>query len=254
MPESAGPDLRERAARVELTRLSAESAASMQLRENDITRWRAELDGMLSTGLSDAEVDAVLATISAEAAAVRASVVMPRPFDLTLTGRSSTLRLNLRNEATERLRVVVRARSPKLTFPEGDQTVVLEPTGVTEVLIPVEARSNGTSAIEINVLTPAIEQRVGEPVVLTANVNALTGLGQVITGGALLVLGSWWFGHFRRRRRQRAAEAVTPDRPTAGTTSPVVGAQDDTMDMELNGAMVEGVRLAERRADSVREP
>ena len=144
---------------------------------------------------------------------------MPRPFDLTLTGRSSTLRLNLRNEATERLRVVVRARSPKLTFPEGDQTVELEPTGVTEVLIPVEARSNGTSAIEIDVLTPAIDQRVGEPVVLTANVNALTGLGQVITGGALLVLGSWWFGHFRRRRRQRAAEAVTPDRPSAGTTS-----------------------------------
>ena len=71
LPETAGPDLRERAARVELTRLSAESAASMQLHENDIARWRAQLDGMLSTGLSDAEVDAVLATISAEAAAVR---------------------------------------------------------------------------------------------------------------------------------------------------------------------------------------
>ena len=40
---------------------------------------------------------------------------------------------------------------------------------------------------------------------LTARVNALTGLGQVVTGGAVLVLLSWWFAHFRRRRRRRLA-------------------------------------------------
>ena len=207
LPAVAGPDLTERAQRVELTSVSAESAGSMRLDDSDLERWRAELDAVLSTGLSDAQVDATLARVSAEANAVRDSVVAPQPFDLTLTGRSSTLRLNLRNTSDEQLRVVVQARSPKLTFPDGDQTVELEPSGVTEVLIPVETRSNGTSSIEIELLTPAIGQRVAEPVVLTAHVNALTGLGQVITGGALLVLISWWFGHFRRRRRHRLARA-----------------------------------------------
>ena len=57
--------------------------------------------------------------------------------------------------------------------------------------------------MEIELLSPAFEQRVDGPVFLTARVNALTGLGQVITGGAVLVLLSWWFGHFRRRRRER---------------------------------------------------
>ena len=207
LPPVAGPDLTERAQRVELTGVSAESAGSMRLDDSELQQWRAELDAALSTGLSDAQVDATLARVATEADAVRDSVVPPQPFDLTLTGRSSTLRLNLRNTSDETLRVVVQARSPKLTFPEGDQTVELTPSGVTEVLIPVETRSNGTSSIEIELLTPAIGQRVAEPVVLTAHVNALTGLGQVITGGALLVLISWWFGHLRRRRRLRLARA-----------------------------------------------
>ena len=39
---------------------------------------------------------------------------------------------------------------------------------------------------------------IGEPIVLTARVNALSGLGQLLTGAALLVLATWWFSHFRR--------------------------------------------------------
>ena len=68
----------------------------------------------------------MLAAVSAEAAAVRDSVVAPRPFTFTLTGRSSPLRLNLRNDADEPLQVVVRPSSPKLTFPDGDQLVELD--------------------------------------------------------------------------------------------------------------------------------
>ena len=52
---------------------------------------------------------------------------------------------------------------------------------------------------------------------LTARVNALAGLGQVVTGGAVLVLVSWWYGHFRRRRRiapgadRRGRQPAVPD-------------------------------------------
>ncbi len=164
LPAQAGPDLAARLDRIELTRVSAESAASMQLDDTDRTRWRAELDALITTALSDEQVDEALADIADEAEAIRASVVSPQPFDFTLTGRSSTLRVNVRNNSDESLQVLVRARSPKLTFPDGEQLVELVPAGSTEVVIPVEARANGTSSIEVQLVTPALgpaDQRHG---------------------------------------------------------------------------------------------
>ena len=62
-------------------------------------------------------------------------------------------------------------------------------------------------------LTPVGSLPVQDPLVLTARVNALSGLGQLVTGGALLVLISWWYGHFRRRRRIRRALIGEVDNP-----------------------------------------
>ena len=72
-------------------------------------------------GLTDEEAGAELDRISAETAEVRGRVEAPAPFTFTLTGRSSPLRWNLRNNGDEELEVVVRASSPKLTFPEGNR-------------------------------------------------------------------------------------------------------------------------------------
>jgi hypothetical protein len=120
------------------------------------------------------------------------------------------LRLNLRNTADEPRTVIVRALSDKLRFPAGDQLVTLEP-GVTEITIPVDARANGTSSVEIQLLTPVFAQRVAPSTFLEARVNAISGLGQTITGIGVVVLLSWWFSHFRRRRRARLAALVVVD-------------------------------------------
>jgi uncharacterized membrane protein len=243
LPDVAGPELEDRARRIALTRLSAESAASMMLDDSRASAWRAELDTLLSTGLDDATVDAALARIASEANDVRASVSAPTSFTFTLTGRESVLRLNIRNDATEPRVVVVRARSPKLTFPDGDKQVELAPSTNTEVELPVVARSNGTSSVEVELLTPSLEQTVDGPVVLTARVNALTGLGQVITGGAVLVLVSWWFGHIRRRRRIRLNHAA--QRPEPG---PVLDVSPDAAEA------LAGSHAGTAAAGSVPEP
>ncbi len=214
LPATAGPDLSGRVQRVNVARLTATGAASMLTDGSQLTAWLGRLDGLLSTGVSDADADAEVARIDAEIAALYADVEAPNPSTFTLTGRSSTLRLNIRNNGPRELRVVVRPSSPKLRFPEGDVPVVLGPDRPTEVLIPVEARSNGTSAIGIEIVTPAGGQKVQGPVIMTARVNALSGLGQVVTGGAVLILVSWWYGHFRRRRRQRRAMLGEVDNPT----------------------------------------
>ena len=123
------------------------------------------------------------------------------------------------------------ARSPKLTFPDGRPGRRAgtggRDGGADPRRGPLE-RHVGRS--RSSCVTPASSSGSTGPVVLTAHVNALTGLGQVITGGALLVLGSWWFGHFRRRRRQRLARprraasvarhACRPTPPSVPTTTP----------------------------------
>ncbi|MET0461001.1 MAG: hypothetical protein ABW195_17255 [Ilumatobacteraceae bacterium] len=223
LPDRAGPDLGPRSERIELTRVAAVSAGSMLVDDDRSASWNAELDTLLSTGLDDEQATAGMIEIAGEANAVIAQVSVPRPFTFTLTGRSSPLRLNIRSSATVPLQVVVSPSSAKLTFPEGPQVVELNPEGATEVAIPVEARSNGTSSLTISVVTPTFGRDVTDPLVLTARVNALTGLGQVVTGAAVLVLVSWWYGHFRRRRRRRLAlvgELDGPPRPDVDLVSP----------------------------------
>jgi len=69
--------------------------------------------------------------------------------------------------------------------------------------VPVEivARSNGVSPMSVLIRTPFGGQ-ITDPVVLTARVNNLTGLGRVVTVGLLIVLATWWLTYFKRRRRQ----------------------------------------------------
>ena len=69
------------------------------------------------------------------------------------------------------------------------------------------ARSNGTSPVTVEVLTPPpTSVPLTEPVTLTSRVNALTGLGQVLTAALFLILLTWWFSHWRARRRENAAD------------------------------------------------
>jgi len=100
----------------------------------------------------------------------------------------------------------LRLTAEKLNFPADLVEATLEPNTVTVVSVPVTARSNGVFPVQVEVLTPA-GNRLAGPVELTARVNTLAGLGRVVTVGALLVLASWWFSYFRRRRRtQREAD------------------------------------------------
>jgi len=207
LPDVAGPSLDERIELLDTTALALASAASMLPPDDPRpAEWTAELDSLISTGYSDAEVEAATAELLAEADELKQAVQLPDPFTFTLTGRSGTIEVRIGNTLDEPLDVVVALDSSKVTFPDGDQRVTLRPLDETSVIVPVEAESNGTSSINLVVTTPAGEA-LGEPVTLTARVTALTGLGQVLTGGFVLVLLTWWFTHWRNRRRS----ALTTD-------------------------------------------
>ncbi len=214
LPETAGPSLAARVELIDSTALSAASAGSMLPPDDPRPdRWATTLDALLSTAIDDDQAAAVAAQVQSEADAIRGAVVLPAPFKFTLTGRSGDIEVQVGNTSAEPLDVVLRFSSPKLSFPEttpppddpnatdvGDLAVTLRPNDETSFVVPVRAKSNGTSPISVEVRTPAGE-RIGEPVTIISRVSAFTGLGQVLTAGFLLVLLSWWFAHWRSRRR-----------------------------------------------------
>jgi hypothetical protein len=216
LPEVAGPSLDARIELLDDTALELASAASM-LPDDDPRpdRWSTQLDVLISTGYSDSEVEAAVAELVAEAVALEQAVELPEPFTFTLTGRSGTIEVRLGNTIDEPLDVVVSLDSTKITFPDGPQQVRLRPLDETSVFVPVEAEANGTSSINLVVSTPAGET-LGEPVTLTARVTALTGLGQVLTGGFVLVLLTWWFTHWRARRRAELVGDGRDRHPSSG--------------------------------------
>ena len=214
LPDTAGPSLQARVELIDSTALSAASAGSMLPADDPRPdQWATELSALLSTAIDDDQAAEVAGGIQAEADALRDAVVPPEPFKFTLTGRSGDIEVQVGNTSAEPLDVVVRFSSPKLSFPDsspppddpdatdvGDHTMTLRPNDETSLIVPVRAKSNGTSPIIVQVLTPAGEP-IGDPVTITSRVSAFTGLGQVLTAGFVLVLLTWWFAHWRGRRR-----------------------------------------------------
>jgi hypothetical protein len=205
LPPVAGADLSKRRTEIEAVREDANHAATMLVDSPLPDAWERRLDAVLASDIDDATAAARLAEIDAEVDAVLSAIVAPEPFTFTLTGTSNTLRLPIRNTGEEPLRVDVRVRSPKLTTDEPTQQVDVAGLSSVEVEVPVEARSNGTFTIEVDILAPD-GHRLGPPVVLKGRVSHVSGLSQVVTGGAALILASWWYTHLRRRRTERRAQ------------------------------------------------
>ena len=179
--------------------------------------WRRLLDVLPDSGLGDADRQAYVDVITASTSAIGSAVSAPASTTFTLGGRDSSIRLTLRNDNETDLSVLVRLTSSKLSFPQGEQTVTLPAGTSTAVEIPVVARSNGRFPVTITLLTPDGSQPLGPPATFTARVNALAGLGQLVTGIALLLLVSWWAHHLRGERRKRlVASEQSAERHPAG--------------------------------------
>ncbi|MDQ3178649.1 MAG: hypothetical protein M3Q72_14095, partial [Actinomycetota bacterium] len=249
LPAQAGVDLRGRVAAVEAARTDAKDVASM-LPPEDLRplSWASQLDDLLTTTIDDTQAAAEIAALEAEAAAIKGAIVAPAGFSFTLTSRDEELQIRVTNSGPTALDVVVVPSSPRLQFPEGPQQVTVPAEDSVLVPIAVSTRTNGTSSAFINLRTP-LGTELTPPVVLTAHVRAFTGLGQLVTGGALLVLLTWWASHLRANRRARrlrfgaaghsaadteldmspdAAEAaIAPPADKAATTTPADEVDDD---------------------------
>lgn len=168
--------------------------------------WEDSLLLIQSDALNTDRFDQYLKGLRAQLRAFRASVSVPESLTFTLSGKTSDLRLQLRNSASMPLSVLVTLSSAKLTFPEKPQVVTVGANSAVDLIVPVIARANGTFPLEVVLYTPDGTAQVGKRIRLSARVSALAGLGQLATGVALLLLASWWVAHWRKQHRVKAVE------------------------------------------------
>lgn len=182
-------------------------ASALPRGDEQVRSWRRVFDVLPDSRLDAATRLAYVETVRSGTRNIAASVVPPASTTFTLGGRDSPIRFSIRNDGPVDLEVLVRLRSSKLRLPEGDKIVTIAAQTSTAVEFAVSARSNGRFPVTLQLLTPSGEESLGAPSTLTARVNALAGLGQLVTGIALLFLLSWWANHFRREYRRRQSEA-----------------------------------------------
>ncbi len=188
-----------------------DAVASMLPADNDRPQgWHDLADLLPTTALDDASADSLVASVRAELKEVRDAVQVPAAYTVNLPGRSSTVRVRFVNNSDVPLLIKVQLTSPsgKLVFDNAPQPVLLPPGTPVNVPINVEARSNGTSGVSLDVFTPN-DARLADTIPLKFRVNAL-GVGNVITVTLFLLVVLWWLEHMRSTRQKRR-RATLPD-------------------------------------------
>jgi hypothetical protein len=166
--------------------------------------WGSSLLATSADTLSADEFALYVRGLRTQMRLLRLMVSVPDSLTFTLGSKLSDLRLQVRNDADIELSVNVSLSSAKLQFPEGPQRVTIAAKSAVDLVIPVQARANGRFPLNVILTTPDGITQVGKPTLLTARVSALAGLGQVVTGAAILILLSWWIAHWRGRKRAQA--------------------------------------------------
>ena len=213
LPSIGGVALEQRVFEQAVLNNDIDSVASMLPDDDERPAdWR-DLSSLLpTTALADADADEMIATVESELDAIKASVVLPTAYTVNLAGKRSTVRVRFVNTSDVPLKIKVQLTSPsgKLVFANDPEPVVLPPGVPSNVEIGVEARSNGTSGVSLDVTTPN-DVRLGDTVPLKFRVNAL-GVGNVLTAGLVALVLLWWLQHIRSawRKRREHSPATLP--------------------------------------------
>lgn len=149
------------------------------------------------------------------------SVQAPARQTITLPSSSGRIPLTLRSRLRRPVEVRVRLETgSRLEFPDGAEFPLRLEPGTNRIDIPVRARVPGDSPITIRIESPdgaasLVNARY------TVRSTAVSGLGLVLSVGAVVFLVLWWARHVRRdrrRRRETASDAETTGPMSAPAT------------------------------------
>ena len=169
-------------------------------------KWNERLLALSSENLSASDFADFIGQTRGELKALRTAVTLQEGTTFTLGSRESQLRLDLQNSSDQDMDVQVRVVSPKLRFTKSAAIIRVPAKGSSELVVDVVALSNGLFPVEIRIFTADGLSQLGKKVEVSARVNAIAGLGQVVSVVALLLLVTWWVAHIRRKYRKQISK------------------------------------------------
>lgn len=125
-------------------------------------------------------------------------ITLPAAQTVTMAARDGSVPLIVESRAAGPRQIMLRFRSDKFKVVQDAQLVTVEP-GTSSIDVEVQARSLGSSQIEVSVWSPDGQLRLASNKFQVRS-TAVPGLGLLISGGALLSLVVWWFIDHRRSR------------------------------------------------------
>ena len=133
---------------------------------------------------------------------------------ITITSHRATVPLTLRNRSDRPLTVKVDISSTELTI-EGTNArlLVLHAGRTVDIEVTVRVARSGDFALHVLVTTPDGALTIAGPTTVTLRSTAISGLGLIISLGALAFLMLWWFSHSRSGRTKAkvmSQNAVNP--------------------------------------------
>ena len=168
--------------------------------------WDRSLLVLNDDRLDAATLDTYVKGIRSRARLLRNSITIPDGLSFTLGSREGTLLLPIRNESNEELTFGVSLSSAKLQLPGDIRVVTVSPQGSVDVVVDVVARANGRFPVDVTFTSPDGAHKIGQTIRIGARVTAISGLGQLVSGAAVLILATWWVAHWRARKRRDAVE------------------------------------------------
>lgn len=202
------------ARRAGLTGARRELTAVSSMTNDDDPR-RETWSRLLAVGASESVPDPSewISSLRASMRQTRESVVVITPANITLSSRTTSIRLQVRNESDAPLTIRVRLSSAKLELTDPARTVSLPARTLTEIEVPATTRTNGRFPVTVRITTPEGGLEVLPTIRITARVTAIAGLGQLVTISLLLVLLAWWWSHRRSARTGTDGDTSTGDDP-----------------------------------------
>ena len=168
--------------------------------------WNERLMVMSSDTLTKAQREEFATQTRNELKSLRTAVTLEEGTTFTFGSRKSQLRLDLKNSSNEDLTIQVKVESPKLKLDRSMAVIEVPANSSNELVINAVALSNGLFPVDVRIFTADGSSQLGKKIEISARVNAIAGLGQVVTGVALLLLLTWWAAHFRRKYRTQVRD------------------------------------------------
>lgn len=199
------PDVRATVEAADQTRRQISSYRSMTGEaDTDATIWDELANESVASTLDTRARADLHASVRNSIAAKVALIEPPRARRVVVTSRDTVIPLRFRNGLPFEVRLVMRARSPRLEIDEPTTEIVLQP-GENRVDLPVTVQAPGESLLRIELSAPDGGITIPGPDVPVRS-TAISGVGAALSAVSVLFLLGWWFNTVRRRQRGRARD------------------------------------------------